>query len=244
MRLSKLLTIVSAMAIVAVIAVACSGDDGPSPTASPSPAATGTEPVGNLLVNPGFEEGDDPWYTIVEESGFEVTTELPHEGDHSALLRMDDPLSAEGGKVYYLVQEITPEEFPDVVEGFYRVENWHRGTLRQYVQFVIIAFGPSNFPTTVSNYQLRYLLAGIDSPPFDIGNAHFVFVNRDEPVEGEWVPFSLNVRDDFEELWGRVPEDTEKLRLLFEVRWDGKEAGDGTPRADVYYDTLYAGDSR
>ena len=74
--------------------------------------------------------------------------------------------------------------------------------------------------------------------------SHFVFVNRDEPVEGEWVPFKLDVREDFQELWGRVPEDVEKLRLLFEVRWDSKQAGDGTPRADVYYDDLYVGDSR
>ena len=246
MRFLKLLTIAGAAVIVALIAVACSGDDGsdPSPSPSPDPDPTGTEPIGNLLINPGFEDGDNPWYTIVEESGFEVVTELPHEGDNSAVLRMDDPLSAEGGKVYYLVQELTPEEFPDVVEGFYRVEDWQRGTLRQYVQFVIIAFGPSNFPTTVSNYQIRYLLAGIDSPPFAIGNAHFVFVSRDEPVEGEWVPFKLNVREDFQELWGQVPEDVEKLRLLFEVRWDSKQAGDGSPHADVYYDDLYVGDSR
>lgn len=245
MRFSKLFTVGVAAVIVALIAAACSGDDGPGPTPSPNPTATApTAPAGNLLANPGFEDGDAPWYTIKEESGFEVVSDLPHEGANSALLRMDDPESAEGGKVYYLVQEVTPEEFPDVIEGFYRVENWHKGTIRQYLQFVIIAFGPSNFPATVSNYQLRYPLAGIDAPPFAIGNAIFVFVDREDPVVGEWVPFSLNVRDDFQRLWGRVPENFERLRLLFEVRWDGKQAGDGAPRADVYYDDLYAGDAR
>ena len=233
--------------LAAVAGLSCSGGSDDSPTQTPAGDQSPTQtpaPTGNLFVNPGFEEGDDPWFTIVEESGFEVTTELAHEGDSSAVLRMDDPDSAEGSKVYYLVQEITPAELPEVVEGFYRVENWSRGAVRQYVQFVIIALGPSNFPDFASNFQLRYLLAGINTPPFNIGNAKFVFGTREEPVEGEWVPINLNVREDFEERWGMVPENFEKLRLLFEVRWDAKAAGGGAPRGDVYYDDLYIGDKR
>jgi len=198
---------------------------------------------GNLFINPGFEDGDEPWFTINEDTGFTVTDELAHTGANSARLRMDDPVEASGvGGVHYLVQEVSPAELPEVVEGFYRVENWQRGTALQYLQFVVIAFAPDNFPDSASNFQLRYILAGLDSPPFNIANAQFVFVNGEEPVEGEWLPFSLNIRDDFQRLWNAVPEDFENLRLLFEVRWDDKQAGDGAPRADVYYDDLFLGE--
>lgn len=224
----------AAAGMIALVVAACSGgDDG------------GGDGSGNMFPNPGFEEGAEPWYTLNEESGFTVTDAFAHSGSSSALLRMDDPVEASGqGKVYYLVQDLKPEELPEVVEGFYRVENWERGTPLQYLQFVIIASAPANFPTTATNYQLRYIIAGIDSPPFDIGNAHFVFLSREDPVIGEWTKFGAKVREDFQRLWNAVPEDFESLRLLFEVRWDQKTAGSGAPRADVYYDDLYIGDER
>jgi len=224
---------------------ACSSGSGDEPAATPAPSGASPGPSaaagGNLFGNPGFEDGDDPWITLDPEAGFVVTQEQAHSGASSALLRMRDPVTAEGAKVYYLVQEITPDQFPEVLRGFYRVENWQQGTVRQYLQFVVIAAGPLNFPSDPSNYQIRYPLAGIDSPPFPIGNAHFKFLSREQPVEGEWIPFESNIRQDFLDYWGRVPEDFEKLRILFEVRWDGKTAGDGAPEADVYYDDLYVG---
>lgn len=228
--------LIATLAFSALAALAACGGD--------SDAGDG-DPTGNLFVNPGFEEGAEPWFTLVEEAGFTIVDTHANSGEHSAVLRMDDPPEATGGKVYYLVQEIAPEEFPEVVEGLYRVENWQRGTSLQYVQFVVIAMEPQNFNLTfASNYQIRYILSGIDAPPFEIGNAHFVFLDRDDPPTGEWVPFSANVREDFERLWNAVPEDFEKLRILFEVRWDGKSSGSGAPRADVYYDDLYIGDAR
>lgn len=247
MRFHRLVLLPLLALLATAAGLSCSGgsDSSPTPTQTPAqtPAQTPT-PAGNLFANPGFEAGDDPWITLNDESGFELTTELAHEGNFSAVLRMNDPESAEGSKVYYLVQETAADEFPEVVEGFYRVENWNRGAVRQYVQFVIIAFGPSNFPDFATNFQLRYLLAGINAPPFSIGNAKFVFVDREEPVEGEWVPIKLNVREDFREQWGLVPENVELLRLLFEVRYDAKSAGSGTARGDVYYDDLYIGPAR
>jgi len=159
---------------------------------------------------------------------------------------MRDPAEASGAKVYYLVQEITPKEMPELICGYYRVENWVKGSRHQYVQAVAIAFAPSNFPNQEAggfpNYQIRFLLAGTDSPPFAIENGKFVFVTREEPVQGQWVPFELRLRDSFQELWGAAPEGFEKLRLLFEVRWDNKVAGAGPAQADAYYDDLYTGD--
>lgn len=205
-------------------------------------------PENNLFLNAGFESttadgtpDPSPWTTLSGDSGFVISDDHAHTGTSSALLHMDDPVDAEGGKVYYLVQEVTPEDFPDYLEGYYRVENWNRGTAKQYLQFVVIAFSPTNFPDYAQNYQIRYPIAGIGWQPFELRNAYFEFLNTDDPVEGEWVKFSAPIRDDFKRLWNAVPEDFEYLRLLFEVRWDSKVAGDGAPTADVYYDDLYIG---
>ena len=206
-------------------------------------AACGGGKTGNQLLNPGFEEGAEPWISLDPESAFQLTPDRPHSGASSARLRMDETIDAEGDRVYYLVQEITPDKFPDVVRGNYFVENWSRGTAKQYLQFVVIALGAGNNPLIpkTDNYQLRYLLAGIDREPFAIGNAQFIYFSQEEPVQGQWVPFETNVKDDFQRYWGAVPENFEKIRILFEVRYDDKVKGDGAPRANVYYDDLYFG---
>lgn len=219
---------VVAMAAVAVSATACNKGGGGS---------------GNQLLNPGFEEGAEPWTSLDPESKFELTQAQANSGTSSALLRMDVPVEAEGSRVYYLVQEVTPDEFPEVVRGFYRVENWQRGTAKQYLQFVVIALGADNNPLLgqVDNYQLRYLLAGIDREPFRIGNAQFIYISQEEPVQNQWVSFEADVKNDFQRYWGAVPDGYDKLRILFEVRYDDKVSGDGAPRADVFYDDLYFG---
>lgn len=222
------------------------GGGGSGATPEPSGPISSTQSAdGNWLINPGFEGGAEPWITLHPQQGvgFTLSQDYVHTGSNSAHLAMHDPASAEGSKVYYLVQEIAPGEFPDVVRGFYRVEGWQKNTPRQYLQFVVIAFGPQNFPKDVANYQIRYPIAGLDSIPFAINNAYFVFLSRDPPVQGEWIPFEAHIKDDFQRLWGKVPEGFSRLRLLFEVRWDKKTAGDGPADADVYYDDLFVGPS-
>lgn len=222
---------------IAMLALACNGENS-EPTNGPSPQAT---EGGNVFLNPGLEDGDDPWFSLKPEEGpFIRTSDLAHSGQYSAKFEMRDPADAQDAKVYYLVQEIAPEEFPEFLSGYYRVEQWQKGTTKQYLQFVVIAFGADNLPGGFPNHQIRYILAGIDSPPFPIGNAHFLFLGRDEPVLGEWVRFEANVREDFERLWGTAPESFEGIRILFEVRWDDKQPGQAA-LADVYYDDLYFG---
>jgi hypothetical protein len=237
------------MAFVAVVAGACNGDETPtatdtSPTAdagSPTPGTSPTSPAtGNLFPNGDFESGRDPWYSL-KPPDFILTRDIAHSGETSALLRMREGTETEGAKVFYLVQEITPEEFPEVISGYYRIENWRKGTPKQYAQFVVIVFAAENTPDGFPNHQIRYLLAGIDTEPFAISNAKFVFLSREEPVEGEWVYFERNVREDFLTLWGSVPIGYEKIRVLFEVRYDDKLLGEGPVEADAYYDDLYIG---
>jgi hypothetical protein len=145
-----------------------------------------------------------------------------------------------GDRIYYLVQELEVQEFPEFISGYYRVDEWAKGTPKQYLQFIVIAMGATNMPGGFSNHQVRYPLAGISEDPFAISNAYFVYIGREEPTIGQWVYFERNIKQDFQSLWGAVPEGFSKIRVLFEVRFDAKEAG-APAEAEVYYDDLYMG---
>jgi hypothetical protein len=225
----------------------------PAPTLEPRPTLTPgayEPPAGsaNVFGNPGFEEGIKYWFSLRTDQMVE-TSDVAHSGVASAYLKMRDTADATGAKVYYLIQEVAPAQFPELISGYYRVDNWKRGTLKQYLQFVVILFAPTNLTvdkqgspmsTPFPNYQIRYPLAGISEEPFLIGNAFFIFLGKEDPRQGEWVYFEENIKKDFQEKWGAVPEGYSKMRLLFEVRYDDKEAG-AVSEADVYYDDLYMG---
>lgn len=202
--------------------------------------------TGNLFANGGFEEGGQPWFSLDSEAWgrpFTVSTVQARSGAGSALLELR---SEDGGpaRVYGVVQEVTPGTFPDVLSGAYYVGRWEQGTPKQYLQFVVIVWGADNAPPDVAgveNYQIRYVLGGVDAPPLAIANAKYVMLGTGAPATGRWVPFERNIRQDFEELWGAAPEGFDSLRVLFEVRWDDRSAPDGPSAADVYYDDLYLG---
>lgn len=226
----------------------------PSPALMATPCVPQSPPEGqaNLLHNAGFESGLDPW-CVLQEPKFEVSKDYAHSGQASAMLSMRVPAeTVSEHETNYLAQEVMPEEFPELVSGYYRVENWSKGTPKQYLEFVVIVCrdGPEGKCTqgapNVSagygyNQQMRYVLAGISEDPFEIGNAQFVYLSEEEPLTGEWVYFEGNVKDDFLELWEAVPEGYDYIRVLFELRIDDKEAGDDPAEADVYFDDLYMG---
>lgn len=242
MHLRRLFPALCLLAAV-VLAGACGGTE-PQPEATPPCQDIDIDVPANLFVNPGFEKGEEPWFSMTTPAWgtpFGVSDAGACGGQRSALLGMRAGPAETGARVFGVVQEIAPDTLPEVISGYYRVEDWTRGTDKQYLQFVVIVMGATNLPGGFNNHQIRYLLAGIDEPPFAIGNAHFVFVNKDEPVTDRWVCFERNIRDDFEELWGAVPEDFTNIRILFEVRYDDKQAGSGEVKADVFYDDLYAG---
>jgi hypothetical protein len=247
-----------------LVATAC-GDDGdgddngggsePSPPAATLAALCGDSPLSppstdNAFANPSFEDGTDPWCSL-KPPPFVLSQDVAHSGKASAYepLRAGEsegcppeaPECPDNYKISYLLQEISLHELPEVISGYYRVENWEKGTEKQYLQFVVIVWRAANAPIDAANHQIRYLLSGIDSPPFQIGNAKFVFLSRDEPPVGEWVRFERNLREDFEKFWGSVPRDFDSIRVLFEVRYDDKQIGEGPVAADVYYDDLYLG---
>jgi len=240
-----------------ILAVACGGEEAEGPTATLTPGMS--TPIGTpaTVVTPATAtpittpppgacvpqtpiEGQS--LHLGEVSPFEVSQDYAQSGESSALLRMRVPAEEEGNaKVFYLVQEVIAEEFPDLMSGYYRVENWTKGTPKQYLQFVVVAFGVTNLPGGYPNHQMRYPLAGISEEPFAIANAFFVFIGKEEPRTGEWIYFERNLKEDFEQFWGAAPEGFSKIRVLFEVRYDDKEAGPVPSEADVYYDDLYMG---
>ena len=196
--------------------------------------------TGNLLANPGFEEGEEPWYSM-ETSGwgepFEVSDAVAHSGQRSAHLSLRPPQQPAQHEVLGAVQSLKPSSFPEFLSGFYRVENWKKGTEIQYIQFVVIAI----LPEDAGNVQIRYLLGGTATEPFEIGNAKFIFLSKEEPRVGEWVHFERNIRDDFQQQWGEAPEKMEELRVFFEARYDSPTPTQPDMGGDVYYDDLYVG---
>ncbi len=225
----------------------------PAPTLEARPTLTPgayQAPAGsaNLFGNGGFEEGTQYWFSLTVGQVLQ-TSNIAHSGQASAHLQMRDTADATGAKVYYLVQEVSPADFPELISGYYRVDNWRRGTYKQYLQFAVIAFAPTDLSvdkqgaplaTPYPNYQMRYPLAGVPEEPFAIGNGIFKFLGRADPVQGQWVYFEANIKNDFQQLWGAVPQGYSKIRILFEVRYDDKTAG-APAEADVYYDDLYLG---
>lgn len=196
----------------------------------------------NLLQNGSFEQGVEPWFALESENwaGFSITDRYAIDGRFSAYLALRAGKQDQGAKVFGLIQELSPKRFPKKLSGYYRVENWQRGTEKQYLQCVIIVWGDKAV-SQYQNIQIRYVLTGIAEPPFVINNGRFVFVGDGEPILGRWVRFERDLHSDFLKYWGHIPENFEKIRVLFEARYDDKEPGTELS-ADVYFDALFIGE--
>lgn len=203
-----------------------------------------SRPPENLLKNPGFEDGGAGWQWLDWSKAwgpFEISDKFAHAGKKSAYLKLDVRAGdSDKKKIRGVMQSIRPDKFPETASGWYRIENWQRGVDRQYVQFVVIAWQKyRGFP----NYQLRYVLDGVNRRPLGIKNAKYVILSSaPEPETGRWVRFELPIREDFSRLWGKIPDNYEKLNFFYEARFERYPKGSEHIRADVYFDDLYVGD--
>ncbi|HUS83392.1 MAG TPA: hypothetical protein VM013_09090 [Dehalococcoidia bacterium] len=198
----------------------------------------------NLLANPGFENGADPWHTMDVASwspDFDIDGDVVHGGSHSVHLHLAPPAAPSLNGVSGVVQDVEVSDLPEYVSGHYRVDNWRKETEFQYLQVVVIAFTSDPLAAGAGNIQVRYLLAGAAAEPFEIANAKFVFVDKADPGQGEWVHFAGNIREDFEQLWGAVPQGVTSVRVFFEARFDSPTEIQPQMAGDVYYDDLYLG---
>jgi hypothetical protein len=201
-----------------------------------------TATSGNFLVNAGFEEGAAGWEWLDwsrEWGPFSVEPGQAATGELAAHLAIHGGPADRATRVFGVVQEIASVKFPAQISGRYFVERWEPGGAQNaYVQVVIIAMLPRGGQPTV---QLRYILDGVTVPPYNMSNARYAFVrHRATPEIGRWIDFSLDVRGDYQRLWGEVPPDGTGCRVLFEARYDDKPAG-GSVDIDVWYDDLFVG---
>jgi hypothetical protein len=234
----------------ALLALGCKG-------AFPSAAETPRGFHGNLLENPGFEAGEAGWTYPVESpywGKFDVVESPVHSGRRAAHLRLRAGPEDGTNRVWIegVMQEPAPERFPDVMGGFYRVDKWEKGAdvTDLYLQGVAIVWtkdaarvvtpGNPEGNAGLSNYQLRFYLAGITEPPFLLANAKVAFVAKGEPELGRWTYFEIPLREEFLRQWGAVPAGYEKIRVLFEARWDNRPPGSRV-EADAYFDDLFLG---
>lgn len=244
---------IAPVALVALSLGACRrSDDASGADTTTKTEATPTAEVAapqrtNLLQNPSFEHGREPWFSLAGPESefwadFEVTDERAKDGRHSAVLRLSSEGHVPQVRVYGLIAERGPGVLPARVSGYYRVEDWQRGTELTYVQVVVAVNGATNMPEPEIPNQLAWVLTGIDVPPFEIRNRRFIFTGSREPTQNEWVRFELPLREGWERLWGAVPVEYESMRVFFEARYDGRQPDDGPVRANVYFDDLYLGD--
>lgn len=220
----------AALFVASAIAVSCGGGGGGG---------------GNLLDNGGFEDGKDGWSSLTDDTWFPSfdLSDIARTGTQSAQLRMRGGETEKPTLIHGIIQEVTPEAWPRELVARYRVDGWERATPKQYVQVIVMAWGADNVPDRqFPNHQIRYILAGITAPPFEIRNARYIFAGPPEPQQGEWIEFRRDIRQDFIDQWGAVPEGFDKIRVMFEVRFDDKQPADA-PSADVYWDDLYLGEA-
>ena len=201
----------------------------------------------NILANPGFEEGRKPWIWLDWSKGwspFTISSNRARTGSSSALLSVRSEGDGRSTIVWGVVQEVPIGEHPiDCLEGYYYVDGWERGARNQYIQMVVIDL---SHKTEKGNAQVRYLLSGMDKPPYNLGNARYEFVDPEKkvvPIKGEWVRFTVNPAGDFQKHWSYTPPAGNNLRVLFEARFDSRKPEDKTAKADIYYDDLYLGNA-
>jgi hypothetical protein len=223
---------------IGILLAAATGQCGVNPLPDSQPPA-----LKNIFLNGSFEQGKEPWFALVTPNweSFRLTDRHAAHGPHAAHLALHAGMAAEGTKIVGVIQEVTPQDFPKRLSGSYRIERWKRGTPKQYIQVVVIVIGDTS-ERPFSNYQIRYILAGIDKPPLRILNARYILAETSELQKRSWIRFDFDLHSDFQRQWGRIPKGFSKIRVLFEVRYDEKNSGEGEVRAEIYYDDLYLGD--
>ena len=144
-----------------------------TPEAERAVASEALPPIveaGNLLANPGFEQGEVGWHWLEWSKGwapFRISRNLAYEGDASVLLPLRSQNDARSTIVWGAVQEVElTEALPGCIEGYYYVDKWSRGAERQYLQLVIIDLSRD---VGQGNAQLRYVVSGAETQPHQIG---------------------------------------------------------------------------
>lgn len=218
------------------------------------PAKTGFLPTekstgDNFLLNPSFERGFEPWFAMLAPNWRpSYLAEKPVQtGSRAACVRLR-PLEGKPVCIHGIVQDLTPSEFPRRFAGWYFVTHWEQGWSNQYIQVVVIVYPTDaqrrSLPSKLGEMptlQMRYVLAGVDHEPIRVSNARFVLVSKESPPVGRWVRFERDLLEDFRTHWGITPVTPQRIRVLYEARYDGVRDFSLPIAADVCFDNLYLG---
>jgi hypothetical protein len=201
--------------------------------------------TGNFLKDADFESTPSGWYSQPTwNTNFKLDSKILKSGKLSALLELDSRQEgSQSTRVYGVSQDLSPITFPNHLSANYYVADWQKTTKNQYIQMVVAVFAPDNIPEEIKgggNYQIRYVLAGIDNPPTDIKNAKYIIINPEKPVIGQWINVQRDLKKDFSEQWGGAPVSFKSIRVFFEARWDQRT--EITPvYGKVYFDDVFMG---
>lgn len=196
----------------------------------------------NLLINPSFEEGRKGWdWREASPSwhNFEISRGRSHRGKHSARLHLvSNGLRAP--RIWGIVQSPPLQSLPGTLDLWFRVEHWRQPVARQYIQVVVMVHGEPYFGGPGDSLrQVRYILGGLDVPPYQaVTNTKYRVVGPRVPKQGVWTRFTTDVAEDFRQAWGQLPARFSKVEVFFEVRYDDPIPAGKVASADVYWDEI------
>jgi hypothetical protein len=200
---------------------------------------------GNMLENPGFEDGEAKWEWLSWSKGwapFEISTGRRRSGSKALFLPVRSAGEIRRTIVWGVMQKvILGYTFPECLEGWYLVSDWQRGAKKQYLQTVII----SDLKTERgADQQIRMMITGMDEPSYNLTNARYFFCDEQRPLTPPletWVRFRCQPRKWFKEAWDKLPPAGTSLRVFFESRFDDRQPSDTEVVADTYFDDVYLG---
>ncbi len=191
---------------------------------------------GNLISNGGFESGLLPWFSTSDIPPV-LSTEVAHSGQNSLHALLHGQPGSRGQYKWGAFYEVGKIPFPKYLSLWYRVDGWQAANVPQYLMVMVAASNGA------LSYQIRYAFGGADKAPMNSdGNVHFIMARTELPPFGQWAHLSLDLAQDFQKEWRRIPLEFDALRFAVVVRYDAiREPLRAPVHADVYFDDVYVG---
>jgi hypothetical protein len=213
--------------------------------AEPAPA-TPTPVNANMLANPGFEAGSDPWQFPESplNTPFAITPDQSNRGAHSLELTLLTERGSPGIRATGASQTLSSTTtFPEFASGYIRFADWQQSDPPVHAEFIVTVRG-GDFGDAIDAHEVRFILAGlpVEPPGGSQGGTRYLFLNRDDPEDfDDWIYFGYPVLDAFRGKFGRVPSVWASIELSVQLRHFPRPEGSPPSRAKVFFDDLYMG---
>lgn len=217
---------------------------GPSSTAPARPVVFAPSAA---LENGDFEAAAPaPWHALednIQWGKFSLGSEKLPDGRTNQFAKVSAQAASPpvALKVFGAVQELKiVSGLPEKLEFRCRIAQEKKLCTKQYAQAVAI-FTPNAATTGSANVQLRHILHGLTTAPYEMANAKFV-INPPFTQEGEWRRYALPLRETFAAQYPGYDFSKGTLRLLLEARYDDlpNTAAPGEVALEMHYDDVQA----